>query len=422
MAKLVDMIRSVPETAVRIFLGATVTRTNGVYVIDLDGRQHNAAPDVYEAAVGVERGLRVRERKVEYASDVLELRHDAEDIYLDQLSGMDLPKALFVPAGEMASSYYRARIPCDLIGENGHAIAQFSDRIDLGKAARYDILWVQLIVAPVLLSIVRAAKAAGIKIVYDVDDRFDAVPEDNPAAAIYVHEKQEMIWEMIGLADVVTVSTNALAAHLRKRAKDVRVLPNLVPASISPDAEPPKREVFRILWAGSPTHKRDLAIVAPALAGMLADHKGGVRFTCFGDRTPGGLEGVRDYVDTIPFVDFPDYIMTLAGVGADIAIAPLDANEFNASKSDVKFLEYSSCGYPSLLSPVGQYAETEKLGAPVSIVQNDRWRDSLELCYNFKDELPAQGKAARKWVIENRCVVKTQARPWLEVIRDLGRK
>ncbi|MGH9390308.1 MAG: hypothetical protein ACRD1Z_11890, partial [Vicinamibacteria bacterium] len=346
MTQPADMIRDVPETAVRLLLGATVEAEDGRFIIGLDGRKYSVSSEVLEEAQGVARALAVRDPQIEYASDVLELRHNAEDIFLNKFFNQGVPRILFVPAGEMASAFYRARIPADVMTTKGIAVAHHTDRLDLSKALRYEVLWIQLVIAPMILSIVRQAKEAGVKIVYDVDDRFDSILPDNPAAAVYVKEKQDEIWELIGLADLVTVSTQPLADHIRPRAGgEVKVLPNFVPASITGRREDPDSSVFKILWAGSPTHRRDLAIMAPALRDVLAAHEGKVKFVCFGETLPEALQDVRQYVEQRKFVAFSDYLDELGKIGADLMVAPLEDTEFNASKSAVKALEAASCGY-----------------------------------------------------------------------------
>jgi glycosyltransferase involved in cell wall biosynthesis len=419
MTQPADMIRDVPETAVRLFLGASAEAEDGVIAIGLDGKRYSVSPEVYEEAEGVARALAVRDRRVEYASDVLELRHEAEDIFLDKFFNPNVPRILFVPAGELASAFYRARIPCDVMTAKGNAVAHWTERLDLTKATRYEILWIQLAISPMILSIARQAKEAGVKIVYDVDDRFDAVLPDNPAAAVYVKEKQDEIWELIGLADLVTVSTEALADHIRPRANAVKVLPNLVPASITPRREDPDPSVFKILWAGSPTHRRDLAVMAPVLRDVLALHEGKVRFVCFGETLPEALQDVRQYVDQRKFVQFSDYLDELASIGADLMVAPLEDNEFNASKSAVKALEAASCGYPILMSPVGEYPEIVKAGFPGTLVPDDQWRAAIELSINFRDKLPARGKDAKEWVLKNRCLVASNAKQWADAASSL---
>jgi glycosyltransferase involved in cell wall biosynthesis len=414
------MIRDVPETAVRLLLGASVEAEDGGYIIGLDGKKYSVSPEVYEESKSVARALAVRDRRIEFASDILELRHDAEDLFLNKFFNQGLPRILFVPSGEMASAFYRARIPADVMMTKGIAVSHYTDRLDASKALRYEILWIQLTISPMILSIVRQAKEAGVKIVYDVDDRFDSVLPDNPAAAVYVKEKQDEIWELIGLADLVTVSTQTLADHIRPRAGgEVRVLPNFVPASITGRREDPDPSIFKILWAGSPTHRRDLAIMAPALRDVLEAHQGKVRFVCFGETLPEALQDVRQYVDQRKFVAFSDYLDELGSIGADLMVAPLEDNEFNGSKSAVKALEAASCGYPILMSPVGEYPEIVSDGFPGTLVPDDQWRAAFELSINFKDKLAERGKAAKDWVLKNRCLIASNAKQWADAASSL---
>lgn len=416
------MIRAVPETAVRILLGARARQSESGVVLNFEGHDVQVASDVYFKASEIARILSIRPREVKLITDVLELRHEAEDRFLESLSkAKDVPHILFVPAGEMASAWYRARLPAEILSDKGLAVANFTERLDLGKACRYDVLWVQLVTAPVLLQIVRKAKEEGIKIVYDVDDAFWCIPPDNPASEIYVRDKQDEVWEMIGLADMVTVSTSTLSAAIKDRSghPDVRVLPNHILASISPTRAEGNPDVKRIAWAGSPTHRRDLAIAAPALRKVLERHKGKVRFTCFGERIPEALISVREWVDLVQFVDFSAYAEALAAIDADIGIAPLEPTEFNRFRSDVKALEYGASGMAVLASPVGQYPELADSGAYVGLVQDDQWEDSLEsLLLNIQSTRKA-GQDGRLWVHENRCLIRSRAKPWAEAAKDL---
>lgn len=422
MTQLVDMIRSVPETAVRIFLGAKVERNNGEVSVDLDGHTEVVEKEVFEKASAVARALHVRPRRVEFASDILELRHSAEDIFLEQIFGGEgLPRILFVPSGSSASAYYRAMLPADVMLDWKSAIAHFTHRIDLNKASRYDILWIQLLASPILTSIAKAAKEAGSLIVFDIDDRLDAIPDWNQAGAFYhTDKKQGDIRDIIALADVVTTSTKTLKASLDKVAKDVRVLPNMVPAMLWPAAHPPDPKLTRILWAGSRSHAGDLAMVAPALLDVLKVHAGKVRLTIFGEQIPEALMPVREFVDAKLPVDFEDYADALAEIGADFGIAPLVDNDFNRSKSAVKALEYGNAAYPMLLSPVGEYPEVVEAGLDAGIVADSGWKTAIEYMIAMpREERIAQGKACRKWVAENRCVIRSQARGWVEVANEL---
>lgn len=422
MGQMIDLIRTVPETAVRLYLGAKISGgENGRCTIDLDGRSYEVSLSVLDPAERVVRALRVRTRTVQYATDVLELRLAAEDLFMEDVFGVSaLRKILFVPAGDMmASAFYRARMPADLMSESGKAVSHFTDHLDLAKALRYEILWIQLASSPVLYRIASEAKAQGVKIVYDVDDRFDAIPPENPAAAIYVAQKVDAVWKIIEMADMVTVSTNNLRDHIKARVGDkVRVLTNMIPATITPNRAQPPKDITRILWAGSPTHKRDLAVMAPALSRILNRNEK-VRFTCFGEQPPEGFPA--ESVDLLPFVPFTEYLDKLAGVGAHFALAPLEDNAFNSGKSAVKHTEYAAVGYPSLLSPVGEYAELPEEAGRI-LVKDNEWETAITNAIEAPGVMNQLANQAQGWVRKNRCIIKTKAAQWLEAAEEVMKK
>jgi glycosyltransferase involved in cell wall biosynthesis len=425
------MIRSVPEAAVRLWCGThagdlQIQETDDGVIITYEDRSTVFPRDVFIKAQEVAKILSIRPRLLRTVQDVLEIRHDAEDIFTEMMFGrMEVPKVLFVPSGTSASAYYRAMIPSDLMRETGKVVAHYTMNLDLSKAVRYDILWVQLVTAPLLIEIVRKAKEHGIKVVYDIDDRLDAIPLENPAISVYgTQEKQAEIREMIELADLVTVSTVPLGDSILERhpEKWVKILPNMVMANVAPRRHPPDSRFVRILWAGSPTHKRDLAIVAPALRNILQRHAGKVRFTCFGERIPDELSGCYDWIDIQDPVDFEAYHDKLASIAADFAIAPLEKNPFNTSKSAIKALEYASAGYPMLLSPVGEYPAVVRAGLPAKLVRDDEWEDALELMIaKTREERDAIGWSSIEWVCKHRCMGSTKALTWSEVVFDLIR-
>lgn len=424
---IVDQIRVVPEMAVRLYLGAEAEpSSNGTVLLQLDYRQYYVEQEVYDRAEGICRALKVQDRvPIEYASDVLELRHAAEDLFLkDLLPSIEGPSILFAPAGtQMASAYVRAAVPATIMMERGVAISHHTYALDLSKAMQYDILWVQLISSPLIISIAREAQKHGVKVVYDVDDRFDVIPDDNLASQLYTEQYVENVWKMIQLADMVTVSTKNLAEHIRSRARAVKVLPNMVLATLWPPVAPIDDKIFRILWAGSNTHQRDLVIVVPALKNILRDYDGKVRFTLLGETLPAPLIPVKQFVDLLPFVEFEEYPELLSSIGANLAIAPLKDDEFNLSKSAIKYLEYSSCSYPSLLSPVGEYEEVvEDLGAPAILVKDDDWYERIKGIIEHPEEAQKMGKAAKNWVCAHRCLSKTASMQWAVTAKELLKK
>jgi glycosyltransferase involved in cell wall biosynthesis len=423
--QLIDMIRTVPEVAVRLWAGGQSIPSEDGVRISFEHREITVAKEIFDEARKVAKTLAIRwgARMLRGIQDVLELRHAAEDVFLENLFHKeDVPSVLFVPSGQTAAAYYRAMIPADLMNEGGRVISNWTSKVDLAKVLRYDVLWVQLITSSVLAEIVRQAKAEGIKIVYDIDDRLDAIPDENQAKSVYdIPEKQAEIAEMIALADLVTVTTNPLAEHIAKRhGRPVRVLPNMLTANVAPRRHPPNPDFVRILWAGSATHKRDLAIMGPAMRELLQERQGKVRFTLFGERLPEILADCYKWIDLKKPVDFEDYADDLAEISADFGIVPLERNEFNTGKSGLKGLEYAAAGYPVLCSPAAEYPEMVEAGFPAEVVQDDGWLSALRrMVDKTRVERDAMGKACLDWVMRNRCMGKTKADQWADVVVDL---
>jgi glycosyltransferase involved in cell wall biosynthesis len=423
--QVIDMIRTVPEIAVRLWSGGKPQAIGDVIRISFEDRQVDVAPEAFFAAERVAKVMAIRYsgKMLRTIQDVLELRHAAEDLYMENLfEKSGIPRVLFVPAGVTASGYYRAMIPSDLMYEGGSVISHYTASIDISKALRYDILWIQLVTSAILIQIAKKAKEAGLKIIYDIDDRLDNIPAENQAISVYGDPaKQSEITEMIQLADLVTVSTAPLAESILARgAKAVKVVRNELTANVIPRRHPPDQRFVRILWAGSPTHKRDLAIVAPAIRNILKRHNGKVRFTCFGERLPEALTDCYEFIDLKEPVDFECYHDAIATIAADFGIAPLEKNPFNDSKSAIKALEYAACGYPILLSPVGEYPLVVADGLPAELVEDDQWEAAIERMIALpREERDRMGKACTAWVCANRCVGKTKGAQWAKVAIEL---
>lgn len=425
--QLIDMIRTVPEVAVRLWAGGQSFPLEGNVRVLFENRELTVDKVIYDEAVKVARTLSIRwgGRMLRGIIDVLELRHAAEDVFLENIfSKQNVPSVLFVPAGQTASGYLRAMIPSDIVNESGRIIANWTSKIDPAKALRYDVLWIQLLTSPILAEIARQVKAEGVRIVYDIDDRLDAIPDENQAKNVYgTAEKQAEIAEMMSLADLVTVTTTPLAEHVvRKFGRPVRVLPNMVTANVAPRRHPPNPDFCRILWAGSATHKRDLAIMGPAMRELLIERQGKVRFTLFGERLPEILLDCHQWVDLKKPVDYEDYADELAEIAADFGIVPLEDNEFNTGKSGLKGLEYASAGYPVLCSPAAEYPEMVASGFPAEIVPDDGWLSALRRMVDMpRADRDTMGKLCLDWVMRNRCMGQSRAAQWADVVCDLVR-
>jgi hypothetical protein len=67
------------------------------------------------------------------------------------------------------------------------------------------------------------------------------------------------------------------------------------------------------------------------------------------------------------------YPMFMKNLEADIGIAPLEINEFNACKSDLKMLEYCLCGIPAVYTKIEPYKH-----ATLTAINEDVMIDKIE--------------------------------------------
>src|ERR1700675_917756 len=120
--QLIDMIRTVPEVAARLWAGGKASPVEDGVRITFENREITVAKEIFDEAFKVAKTLAIRlgGRLLRGIQDVLELRHAAEDVFLENLFHKeDVPSVLFVPSGQTAAAYYRAMFPADLMNEGG---------------------------------------------------------------------------------------------------------------------------------------------------------------------------------------------------------------------------------------------------------------------------------------------------------------
>lgn len=112
--------------------------------------------------------------------------------------------------------------------------------------------------------------------------------------------------------------------------------------------------------SGTDTHDADFELVAPALARLLATYPK-VQLVLHGPlKTPTILERVKGQVFHVPFLARDDYYRAIGNW--DVSIAPLTEQVFNDAKSNIKFLEASVMGVPSVCSPSLPFSEVIRHG------------------------------------------------------------
>lgn len=210
----------------------------------------------------------------------------------------------------------------------------------------------------------------GYKMVYDIDDfiwgknelqggsKEDGVPTYNFGWKGITDSIKHYSLEIMKLMDQITVSSEHLKYWINEVEGinvPVTVLPNSVPMYFWGNKKKPKKKAAiakpRILYTGSPTHynnqTRQLGDFDNAFKEFITESvkSGKIDFTCMGD-LPWFFADIKDKITIIPWLNSYQYHLGVKGANADVAIGPLVPNNFNYSKSYIKYQECCAEGIP----------------------------------------------------------------------------
>lgn len=307
---------------------------------------------------------------------------------------------------------YRNKTPFSFLKDRGHQVD-----VSLGQAALrsedYDLVHMSRGYDGNYNDIAFIFKSKGIPIVYDIDDAMDLV---DPVNVNYeaVHRVLPSYFYLLNFADLVTVTTPLLAAHVKQFAPKTRVevMPNMVDASLWRRRAGSAPTELRIGFSGSNTHIADVVLAMQAVK-VLKDRwrkdrtKPRITFCLFGfSRYPDhaldwiaknrtALAGrpnhpfltaltdferayrqIGDCIEWYSMVPIEVYPEFMAKMNLDIGCAPLVDNEFNHMKSSIKMYEYAMVGTLGVCSDVDPF----KHEAFPNRIDNDpeKWADLFE--------------------------------------------
>lgn len=289
-------------------------------------------------------------------------------------------RIVYWTADQSGCAYYRCRLPGEQLRTLGHDVT-WGQHLHPDARHGVDVLVGQRISEPGPSRLWRSLAAEGrSKMVFELDDDFWSVdPANKPAHQYYTPAVLDQFTENIRVADLVTVSTVALADVVSRWNGNVEVLSNCIPARLLDQPGPePDPETVTIGYAASPSHARDFGEVAKPLKRVLQKHGGAAEFHCLGSDFTDRVVSIKGRTRHTPWV--PDVDTYLDTVDFDIGIAPLHDNVFNASKSHIKALEYAAMGIPVIASPVGPYAQAVRGdSAPLLLAHDPRhWNQLLD--------------------------------------------
>lgn len=228
-------------------------------------------------------------------------------------------------------------------------------------------------------------KAEGYKIVVDWDDYINLEPDHYLYKLFQERKYVQGALAFLEMADVVTVTTELLAAKLRPYNKNIVVIRNALPFdklqfTISDD----KTSSTPMIWAGGASHARDLSLLSGNFDSNLISIAG---YEDIADTIPGthphtsALEWQKVKA-SLPDANFIKSVKDLSKYmsvydGHSFSVAPLVNNEFNNCKSNLKVLEAGAKGIPIICSQVLPYFNP--IDAPFVSYASSTWEWESEV-------------------------------------------
>lgn len=247
--------------------------------------------------------------------------------------------------------------------------------------------------------LIAAAKSRGVKVLFDCDDlvfdaRFVHLVLDTLDQDTSTREAWDTWFAYFGRLEAVArlcdggITTNShLAGYLENVVQGpVKVVPNFLNRRQQEASEHllelKRRRSFQPelptaigYFSGTPTHNRDLAIAAPALARLLdRDPDLILRIVGFMEAL-GPLSRHAPRIEMIGLHDWINLQRLIAGV--EINIAPLQQNAFTDGKSELKYFEAAAVGTWTLASPTAAFRQAISTNARGRLVADGQWEEAL---------------------------------------------
>lgn len=326
---------------------------------------------------------------------------------------------------------HRIETPCNALSMRGHGVKQ----VAIGQEMPQHLIeWTDVAVFgrsyptqydPIKL--MRQFKEAGKRVVYDMDDDFWNVAEDNPSVLVSNAHKDQYEG-MIDEADVVISPSPVLLKKFKKhfKKKHAFICPNGIDDEWYKE-RPHTSEVPIVGYMGAASHWSDLMLIVEPIKQLqkkydflftiygltgeplesaaytynkILQHKFQPEKKAYHESAVNfykALEGVR--VWHVPFMPPELHPKTLAMCDFDIGLAPLHDTEFNRGKSNIKFYEYAATDTVTLASDVEPY-NTEVNYVAKNTVKD--WTEKLEKLLADPEFRAKKLKEQKEWVQKNR--------------------
>lgn len=333
---------------------------------------------------------------------------------------------LFISIGATPPAFYRCILPAsnfnaDWIGVYGGPPGKapvIAGKIEAHEldTDKYDVIIAQQPVGDEWLNAIKQWQSEGKKVVFEVDDFLHGVRKckGHTHQAVYHKKKIKQFEECMRQCDAMICSTQFLSDQYKKYNPNQYVCKNGIDVQRY-NVERPEREYLMIGWAGGTGHNLAVGPWLEQVSQVMSVYEN-VGFVSVGVRYGEAMSyRFPNRSLTAPWTTLENYPYALTNM--DIAIAPAHDSKYFKSKSDLRWLESSALGIPTIASPIVYHEiEDEKTGL---LAETDKDAGDL-LMELIEDESLRRdlGQQAKEYVTEHRSIEK-MASQWESALEQI---
>lgn len=262
----------------------------------------------------------------------------------------------------------------------------------------------------------------GIKIVVDIDDYWILHPKHYMYKSWEKSKMPEQIVLSLKIADAVICTTNILAEKVKPYNSNVHVIPNAIPfghdqfndkKEYSPFHKSGKKFV-RFIYAGGGSHFWDLKLLSVPFTKINNNPQlNNTQFILAGfddsnEESKKNWEVIENKFDlkgtlknyirknTLPLESYINHY-----INGDVSLIPLEYNNFNRFKSNLKIIE-AGCKYmPVICSDVEPYSNESNRDVIMYAKNANEWYEHIKYCTLNPSFIEDKGKQLGEYVRKN---------------------
>ncbi len=288
-------------------------------------------------------------------------------------------KVCVIMDGMSAVTYHRLAMPFAMIRHFGQLDVHFAitqPDIEKVNAKDYDAIVISRFLRYNTKLLVECKKH-GTKLIVDNDD-FWSIPKHNPAYKMYRKHAKDAVINAIKHATRVITTTPQLAEKTKELNPNVYICPNALDLE-EPQWNATAAHPFTIGYVTGSSHLYDVKLLEGQMDKICTQNNTNFLLAGYAPMHPISMQ--MEYYITQTKTERPTWFYIGEGVNVlnygkyysfmDVAIAPLEKDQFNKYKSELKIVEAAAYKLPIFVSDVEPYTNHHDNKGVIFIKNND---------------------------------------------------